>query len=116
MIGTNFINGWSSTQPSVSLSSAEAEYYGLVRASGIGLGYRALLDDLGYSVPVRTWTDSSAAMGISARQGVGKVRHLDTHSLWLQQAVRSGKVDLRKIAGETTLRTFTPNISCQANS
>ena len=47
------------------------------------------------------WTDSEAAIGISSRQGLGKLRHLDTHTLWIQHAVRSGRVDLRKILGET---------------
>ena len=46
------------------------------------------------------WTDSSAAIGICTRQGLGKLRHLDTHTLWVQQAVRTGKVDLRKVDGD----------------
>ena len=46
------------------------------------------------------WTDSSAAIGICNRQGLGKLRHLDTHTLWIQQAVRTGRVDLRKVLGE----------------
>ena len=28
------------------------------------------------------------------------MRHIDTHLLWIQQAVRSGRVDLRKVLGE----------------
>ena len=49
---------------------------------------------------LRVRTDSSAAMGICTRQGLGKLRHLDTHTLWIQQAVRTGRVDLRKVLGE----------------
>ena len=45
------------------------------------------------------WTGSSAAMGIAVRQGVGKVRHLDTKTLWIQQAVRTGRFQLRKVKG-----------------
>jgi hypothetical protein len=59
-----------------------------------------LLADLGVAVPLRVWTDSSAAIGICSRQGLGKLRHLDTHTLWIQQAVRSRRIDLRKVAGE----------------
>jgi hypothetical protein len=59
-----------------------------------------MLQDLGISVPLRVWTDSSAALGICQRQGLGKLRHLETHMLWIQQAVRSRRVDLRKIKGE----------------
>ena len=31
--------------------------------------------------------------------GLGKVRHLDTQSLWLQQAVRQKRVGMAKVAG-----------------
>ena len=100
MLGKHCIKHWSSTQPSVSLSSGEAEFYGVVRGAGQGLGYQALLGDLGLSVPLRLWTDSSAALGICSRQGLGKLRHLDTHTLWVQQAVRSKRLDLKKVLGE----------------
>ena len=99
-LGTCTVKHWSSTQASVTLSSGEAEFNGVVKASGIALGYQSLLRDLGVDVPVRVWTDSSAAMGICSRQGLGKLRHLDTHTLWVQQAVRQKRLDLRKIKGE----------------
>ena len=63
------------------------------------LGYHALLKNLGIEVPLRVWTESTAAIGICQRQGLGKVRHLDGQTLWIQQAVRAGKIDLRKIDG-----------------
>ncbi len=100
ILGTHPIKSWSSTQSSVALSSGEAEFNGVVRGAGVGLGYQSLLRDLGIQVGLRVWTDSSAAIGICSRQGLGKLRHLDTHTLWVQQAVRSRRVDLRKIAGE----------------
>ncbi len=99
-LGSHTIKSWSSTQTNVALSSGEAEFNGVVRGSGIGLGYQSLLRDLGHELPVRVWTDSSAALGICSRQGLGKLRHLDTHTLWVQQAVRSQRIDLRKVDGE----------------
>ena len=96
MIGTHLIKCWSSTQTSVALSSGEAEYYGVVKAAGEGLGYQALVADFGLNLGLRVWTDSTAAVGVSSRQGLGKLRHLDTHTLWLQQAVRSKRLELRK--------------------
>ncbi len=81
MLGSHCLKSWSSTQPTVSLSSGEAEFYGLVKAAGVGLGYKALLQDFGYELPATAWTDSSAAMGVVGRQGLGRLRHLDTHSL-----------------------------------
>ncbi len=99
MIGRHTIKHWSSTQASVTLSSGEAEFHGCVKACGMGLGYQSLLRDLGLDAPLRVWTDSSAAIGICSRQGLGKLRHVDTHLLWVQQAVRQRRLELRKVAG-----------------
>ena len=82
------------------MSSAEAEFHGVAKVSGIGLGFQSLLSDLGVQVPVRVWTDSSTAMGVCQRQGLGKLRHMETHTLWVQHAVRSRRIELRKILGE----------------
>ena len=100
MLGQHAVKHWTSTQASVSLSSGEAEFVGVIRGSGQGLGYQALLHDLGVDIPLRVWTDSSAAIGICTRQGLGKLRHIDTHTLWVQQAVRTKRIDLRKVAGD----------------
>ena len=100
MIGSHCIRTWSSTQASVTLSSGEAEFYGLVKAAGAGLGHQSLMKDLGVSLPVRVWTDSSAAIGIATRSGLGKLRHLETHTLWVQEKVRAGAISVRKVAGE----------------
>jgi len=99
MLGQHCIKHWSSTQTSVTLSSAEAEFHGLVKGAAVSLGQQALLADLGLQVPIRLWTDSSAAIGITSRQGLGKLRHVDTKTLWLQQAARTKKVEIRKVAG-----------------
>ena len=100
MFGKHAVKHWSSTQASIALSSGEAEFAGVIRGAGQGLGYQALLRDLGVRTPLRVWTDSTAAIGICTRQGLGKLRHLDTHTLWIQQAVRTKRVDLRKVLGE----------------
>ena len=100
MLGKHLIKSWSSTQASVSLSSGEAEFYGVVKAGGTCLGYQSLVRDLGYKLPVRVWTDSTATMGICGRQGLGKLRHIDTQCLWIQQRVRDGTIELVKVRGE----------------
>ena len=100
MIGSHAIKHWSSTQPSVDLSSGEAEFAGVIRGAGQGLWYQALLRNFGVSTSSRVWTGPSAAIGICNRQGLGKLRYLDTHTLWIQQAVRLGSVHVRKVAGE----------------
>jgi len=100
MLGGHVLKTWSSTQPSVTLSSGEAEFYGVVKAAGTALGQQSLMRDLGIKVKVRVWTDSSAAMGVCTRQGLGKLRHLETHTLWVQEKVRNKSIELRKVRGD----------------
>ena len=99
--GSHLLKSWSSTQPSVSLSSGEAEFYGVLKAAGAGLGMQSLMRDIGFTPHLRVWTDSSAAIGICARQGLGKLRHIDTHTLWVQQAIRTKRFALHKVSGES---------------
>ena len=73
MFGSHVLKTWSATQPSISLSSGEAEYYSVVKAAGIAIGQQSLMNDPGMNVRVRVWTDSSAAIGICGRSGLGKL-------------------------------------------
>ena len=115
MIGAHTIRTYSSTQTTISLSSGEAEYYGFVKGAAAGLGHQAIMSDFGINMGVRLWTDSSAALGISKRSGLGRIRHLDTHTLWLQEKVRTGAVEVRKINGEENpADLFTKHLPSQA--
>ena len=55
---------------------------------------------MGLSTPVCVWTDSSAALGIATRSGLGKLRHLETHMLWVHEKVRVGAIAVRKVRGD----------------
>ena len=94
------VKSWSGTQATVALSSGEAEYYAAVRAAAEGLGIQALLEDLGIKVRIRLWVDAEAAKGIASRCGLGRVRHMETKFLWLQEAVNSKKLELCKVWGQ----------------
>ena len=83
----------------VSLSSAEAELYGIVKSSSEALGCQALANDLGHKRSVRIYADASAALGIIHRKGLGKVRHIDTNTLWVQQAACSKRIEYCKVNG-----------------
>ena len=48
---------------------------------------------------ITLYTDSSDARGIIHRAGLGKLRHLETGSLWLQSAVKAKKLQVRKVLG-----------------
>eukprot|EP00971_Amphidinium_carterae_P349736 6491191-Amphidinium_carterae.1 len=62
----------------------KAEWYGLTCTGAAVLGMVNMVADLGRSLHDRLAGDATAAAGIAARRGVGKIRHLDVSSLWLQ--------------------------------
>ena len=100
MHGMHHIKSWATTQTVIAMSSGEAEYYGVVKGACAAIGVVSLLHDLtGRRSHVRVKTDSSAARGIAMRRGVGKVRHLEVRTLWLQDQVDRGLVQIAKIAG-----------------
>ena len=99
MVAGNNIKHWSKTQSTIALSSGEAELNGIGAGIAQGLGIQSICRDLGYMYGLRVWTDATAAIGIARRRGMGKIRHLDTTDLWVQEVIRSGRVQLDKILG-----------------
>ena len=99
MVDGGLVKSWSSMQTTVAQSSGEAEYYAMVRAAAEALGLQSIMRDLGWDAGVRLWVDSSAAKSMSARIGLGKVRHMEVKFLWLQEAVRDKRVEVKKIHG-----------------
>ena len=99
--GGSAVKSWSKRQATIALSSGEAEYVAIVKAVAEALGLQSLARDLGEDVPVFVLTDSAAARGIANRVGLGKIRHLDTRLLWLQELVRDGRVRVRRVRGDS---------------
>ena len=58
---------------------------------------------MGLRVRVRVNTDASAAKGIASRRGLGKIRHIEVHQLWVQDKVASGEIEVRKVDGKTNI-------------
>ena len=75
----------------------------MVRTCSAALGLTALLRDLGNPTQIQLLTDASAAKGISQRTGLGKVRHLETSQLWLQDLVLAGRITVKKISTDENL-------------
>ena len=99
MLGTCSVKSWASTQALISLSSGEAEYYGVVKAASVGLGIKSMLNDSGFKLELEVLTDASAAEGIASKRGLGKTRHVAVHFLWVQERVRSGDLTVSKVWG-----------------
>ena len=91
---------WSTTQKCITLSSGEAELGGVVKGVAEGLGAQALAADMGLDLALSVHADSSAAIGICRRSGIGRVRHLAVGQLWVQAHLRAGAFALYKVRGE----------------
>ena len=98
--GQHTVKTWSSTQGVIALSSGEAEYYGLVKGASCGLGAVSMYRDMGITLNLKLFCDATAACGITARLGLGKIRHMDTHYLWLQERVRNKDLSIVKVKGD----------------
>ena len=99
MHGGHLIRAYSKTQSNIALSSGEAEFYSMVAASSEAIGLRAMTIDYDHELEPWLYVDASAAIGVAQRTGLGKIRHLDTQSLWLQEAHATRRVQFEKIDG-----------------
>ena len=98
-VGNHLLKVWSTTQPTVALSSGEAELGGIVRGASQALGLQSVAADLGLKWQVVVHTDSTAAIGMCRRRGLGKIRHLAVADLWIQDRIKAKDFDLRKVLG-----------------
>ena len=99
--GKHLIKAWTKQQSIVATSSAESELYGGNRAATESMGVQAFAKDLGRAVPIRLHVDSSVALSLMSRTGLGKAKHIEIQHLWLQEAVRNNKLTVEKIPSET---------------
>ena len=61
--------------------------------------------DLGveFSQSIAIKSDASAAIGISNRIGIGKIRHIEVTQLWVQEKVANGEIVIHKVPTEDNL-------------
>ena len=57
------------------------------------------MKDAGWARDVHLHSDATAAIGIARRKGQGQIRNLDTTDLWIQDKIRSKKMQLSKVLG-----------------
>ena len=98
MLGQHMIKSWSTTQSVIALSSAEAEYYSMVKGGSVGLGAQTMLREMGVELlNVVIKGDASAAVGIAMRRGLGRLGHIDLSQLWIQEEVVNGELNIHKV-------------------
>ena len=81
-------------------SSGESEFYGACSGAAAGLALQHALQFFCVHTRLVLETDSSAARAIMNRKGIGKLRHLEVKTLWLQAKVNSKQIAVQCIAGE----------------
>ena len=72
----------------------------MLKAASEGLSLQYLLNEVGVQVGLHLLGDSSASHGTLQRLGSGRVKHLQTRQLWLQEKVYRGEVTVEKIPRE----------------
>ena len=61
------------------------------------MSIQALMEDWGVKYDLQVYSDSSAARGTASRRGRGKLRHVQTRYLWIQERVAEGTVKILAI-------------------
>ena len=97
--GEHLVDSWVASDQVRALSSGEAELYGIVDGSARGIFTKHMCDELGQTINIDVETDSTAAIGMCSRTGVGKTRHIQVRWLWIQDAIRDKVVRSRKVRG-----------------
>ena len=101
MWGKLCLKTWSKTQATIALSSGESELAAVVRGATEMFGLQSVFADFGFhNIRLALCSDATAAIGIVDREGLGRVRHLATADLWVQQRVRSGEISVSKWPGK----------------
>ena len=97
--GSHILKWWSKTQPTIALSSGEAELAAMVRSTSEGMGMISIMKEFNIEAKLRVKGDAVAAIGIVRRQGLGRIRHLAVADLWIQQRSKDGSVSYEKLDG-----------------
>ncbi|CAE8582362.1 unnamed protein product [Polarella glacialis] len=97
MLGDVVLTTWSRTQASVSLSSAEAEYYAITSGAVEAMYVQNLLKEMRRDLPIRVCTDSSAAKASAERHGVQRMKHMQIRLMFLKNLVKEGVIQMQKV-------------------
>ena len=103
ILGLHLLAASATTQNVVATSSGEAESYAVTKSASRVLGAVAMGADMANLVKPRVRVDATASKAIASRRGVGRVRHLHTQVLWVQEAVARRELTIAKVPGVENL-------------
>ena len=79
---------------------------GGVAACSEGLFMKEVFAFIGFPLQMEVYLDSSAARGVFQRQGVGRIRHLEVKSLWVQDALHRKLFSLHAVPSQDNTADF----------
>ena len=74
--GNATLTGWSRTQQTVSLSSAEAELFALTTGIAEGMVTKHIFQELGHEVILMNHVDRQSAKAWASKRGLGRMEHV----------------------------------------
>lgn len=102
--GANVVMHYCRSQATPARSSAEALYYAMVTVASEALHTVEVVKFLsGVEPKITIFSDASGARSIAARQGVGRLRHLECGTLWLQDVFKKRDVSIQKVGTQQIL-------------
>jgi hypothetical protein len=89
---------WARTQPVVALSSCEAELLAASVAVQEGKLIQSILGELRIDAKLVVLCDSSSARQLIAKRGLGRLKHLQTRQLWLQDELKAERITILPVS------------------
>ena len=103
MSGAHALKAYTRKQKIIARSSAEAELYAAALGASELKGIISLMRDLGQDKKPVLTIDAKATEHILHRQGIGKLKHIDVAYLWIQDEVRSRRLQVRRVKSEDNI-------------
>ena len=85
-------------QKHISIIFGEAEWGALVRAGGAAIGATNMFEDLvaAPEIPL-VISDAIVGIGLASRKGLGRAKHVEIGTLWVQDGLRERRIRVGKI-------------------
>ena len=114
MWGRHCLKAWSTSQSTAALSSGEAELYAMTKMVTQISGMMSMAEDFGMNMKGVVKSDSSTAIGIAHRDGLGgRCRHIKVQYLWIQSKIKSEELKLVKVPGTNNPADIMTKAICQ---
>jgi hypothetical protein len=98
-IGTNAISWSSKKQPTVALSTTEAEYMSLTQATKEGIWICRLLDEIGFGLngePIAIYNDNQSCVALSKNSAYhARTKHIDIQHHFIRERVDNKEVEVK---------------------